>query len=315
METLGYETHNTLMNVGSLAICCFLYYVRLFIFCAILRWIPYFKKYSESIRNALVFREILQISTEGYFEFLISGIMNIMYPLTTTNGEVVSLVYGYYSLSMTVVLIPGILLYVFTRDLESIKEKPFHQKWGSLYEEFRQNSKLQAGYMAVFVLRRAVFVAISFLLPFYPWLQITLIIYLNLLIFLYAGSTKPHDSILKNRIEFFNEICIHCASICMLLFTDLMPLQIDHYFIGWGMIGLIYFNIIVNLAIIIRFFVKNFGLFLKKYYFILHNKIVALQRRKKATKYQIKPTYAVSPKIQTQLPQFEEKEPQDEKEP
>ena len=59
METLGYETHNALMNLGSLAIFSFIYYVRLFILLVFLRKIPKLKDYKDKLFKMLIFREIL----------------------------------------------------------------------------------------------------------------------------------------------------------------------------------------------------------------------------------------------------------------
>ena len=74
-------------------------------------------------------------------EFLISGIMNSLYPLTSKNGEIVSTCYGYYSLTIAIVLIPAVLLYVFTQKMETIKESKFQQRWAPLFDGFRLNSK------------------------------------------------------------------------------------------------------------------------------------------------------------------------------
>lgn len=143
METLGYETNNSLMNLGSLAIFSLLYYVRLFIllFVWMLSRIPFFKRYFDKLYKDLIFTEILAISTEGYFEFLISGIMNVSNPLTTTDGEIVSLGYGYYSCFLSLGLVPISLFYVFWHKMEMFSDEKFAQKWRALYEEFRQNNK------------------------------------------------------------------------------------------------------------------------------------------------------------------------------
>ena len=77
METLGYETHNALLNLGSMSIFSFIYYIRLLILFLVLRPITCLQEYKKSLYKILIFGEILSISVEGYFEFLISGIMNV----------------------------------------------------------------------------------------------------------------------------------------------------------------------------------------------------------------------------------------------
>ena len=171
-ETLGYETHNALLNLGSLAIFSFTYYVRLLFLFLVLRKIPYFEDYKARLFKMLIFGEIVSISVEGYFEFLISGIMQVKYPLTTTNGEKVSICFGYYSLAVSTILVPGVLFYVFTRNMDIIKQKVFQEKWGALFEGVRLKSKFQSFFMGVFVIRRALFVSIALFLPSQPCFQV-----------------------------------------------------------------------------------------------------------------------------------------------
>lgn len=81
--------------------------------------------------------------------------------------------------------------------------------------------------MGVFVIRRALFTSIAFFLSSEPLLQIQLVMFINLMMFIYTGSAKSLDSVFKNRLEKFNELCIHSATIQMLLFTDLIHEQAD----------------------------------------------------------------------------------------
>ena len=67
-------------------------------------------------------------------------------------------------------------------------------------------------------------------------------------------------------MEYFNELCIHSATIWMLLFTDLTPEQDDQYTLGWGMIGIISFCLIFNLLAVIFFLAKNLVLVVVKYF-------------------------------------------------
>ena len=54
---------------------------------------------------------------------------------------------------------------------------------------------------------------------------------MNVMMFIYTGLAKSLDSVFKNhfknRLEKFNELCIHSATIQMLLFTDLIHEQAD----------------------------------------------------------------------------------------
>ena len=122
LESLGYETHNALLNLGSLSIYSFVYLVRLMIFFLVLRNIPYFDEYQKKLYKMLIFGEILSICVDGYFEFLISGIMTVKHSLISTNGEMVGTCFGYYSLAASIILVPGVIIYVFSRKMETIRE-------------------------------------------------------------------------------------------------------------------------------------------------------------------------------------------------
>ena len=50
---------------------------------------------------------------------------------------------------------------------------------------------------------------------------------MNVMMFIYNGKARSLDSVFKNRLEYFNELCIHSATIQMLLFTDLIHEKAD----------------------------------------------------------------------------------------
>ena len=94
MENLGYESHNAVINLGSMAIFFTLYFVKIIIF----MFVKLYKKCakgrygSTSLYNwfhkTLFFREILNIMFEGYMEFLIAGYLNYKGRFDTFNGEI-----------------------------------------------------------------------------------------------------------------------------------------------------------------------------------------------------------------------------------
>ena len=81
--------------------------------------------------------------------------------------------------------------------------------------------------MGVFVIRRAMFTSIAFFMSSEPLFQVQLVMFINVIMFIYTGSAKSLDSVLKNRLDKFNELCIHSATVQMLLFTDLIHEQAD----------------------------------------------------------------------------------------
>jgi len=81
MQDLGYEQHNAILNLGSLAIFSFFYYVKLVFYFFILKPFVYLtngigKGMQRSMSESLFYSEILALSIEAYIEFLISGYLN-----------------------------------------------------------------------------------------------------------------------------------------------------------------------------------------------------------------------------------------------
>ena len=94
MIDIGYESHNALQNLGTVAAFVLLYLVRIFIFVVlVLLSIKYklFVPFKNNLKRNLFFSEILTIFLEAYIEFLISGCLSYQYhiklPLT---GEYIS---------------------------------------------------------------------------------------------------------------------------------------------------------------------------------------------------------------------------------
>ena len=73
---LGYENHNSLLNLGSLAIFFYLYLLRIvfyYFMYPIVRITKRFSEWHQKLGEQLFFGEGLSILIEAYFEFLISG--------------------------------------------------------------------------------------------------------------------------------------------------------------------------------------------------------------------------------------------------
>ena len=65
---------------------------------------------------------------------------------------------------------------------------------------------------------------------------------------LYMVDQKPLPSKFENRLEIFNEATLYYASFCFILFCNVDYSQEIMDRIGMGLIGLVVFNITVNLV-------------------------------------------------------------------
>ena len=93
MEDLGYETHNAILNLGSMWIFANIYFLRVIIYLVLKAVKRYsregrFKfKILEYEKLNLFFGSFLALLIEPYMEWLISGWLNFKFPLHESSGE------------------------------------------------------------------------------------------------------------------------------------------------------------------------------------------------------------------------------------
>jgi hypothetical protein len=83
------------------------------------------KKHAKDLKEQLFFGEIIMISLEAYFEFLIAGYMNYLFHLRSTNGEYIAYLTCFYSLGVALVILPFFMLYVMSRPQNVIHTPEF----------------------------------------------------------------------------------------------------------------------------------------------------------------------------------------------
>ena len=116
---MGYETHNSILNLGSVFLIVLLYFILLFLMVLLL---VYNKKTGKGgkclnyFKLKLIFGFIISATLEPYLEFLISGYLNLMQPLDSENGEVFAVYTGFVIIFVSIVILPTILIYVISRD-------------------------------------------------------------------------------------------------------------------------------------------------------------------------------------------------------
>ena len=134
-------------------------------------------------------------------------------------------------------------------------------------------SKSAVLYNAIFVLRR---LSISLVLVFatdYAFLQIIFVIVQNLFTLSYLLTVRPFATKFQNYLEIFNETCVLATTYFILLFSDLIADIKIRYNLGWVMIGIVVFNILVNMVIMLIQTVKASKALIAKGYRFMRNKL------------------------------------------
>lgn len=166
MVDIGYESHNSILNMGSLSIFLVIYYGKVVYFGII--WLLYkqfgwFEKHVQSMKESLFYNAILGLCLDGYYEFLISGYLNAANPTFGVNGENMANIVAWVAL-INSISVPIILIYCLYQSLEYMKSEETKLKAGVLFEGLKMKDKYQAAYYLVFVTRRFIFTIMVFFL-------------------------------------------------------------------------------------------------------------------------------------------------------
>ena len=73
------------------------------------------------------------------------------------------------------------------------------------------------------------------------------------------------NSLLLNRYEFFNDICVFLVTQHFLLFTDIIPEYEDQYRIGWSCVGITALCITINMSKVLYNILHFIYLVIKKF--------------------------------------------------
>ena len=116
---MGYETHNSLLNLGSVSIFVFLYFVAL-VLLGFLNIIVFStgkgSKIYVYIKKRLIFSMLISLLMEPFMELVISAYLNIKAPLFTKNGEIIGIFTAYFMFTFACVILPLTYVWVITRN-------------------------------------------------------------------------------------------------------------------------------------------------------------------------------------------------------
>ena len=126
-------------------------------------------KLEAGIFKKLFFGEFFSIALDAYLEFLVSSYLNMSAPKSTNDGEQLSIYLSYLCLIIVYLVVPATFYFLWNQNLHTWENEHFEKKWGVLYENCRLDSKITSMFFFVFVIRRILFVNISFLMNSTPF--------------------------------------------------------------------------------------------------------------------------------------------------
>ncbi len=116
MQTISFNVRNTFLGIGSASIYLLAYliqvvlaiFLKLFIMITGEKFIK--KKILSNVLKGLFFNSILSMSMEGYIEYLVYGILNICTRDTSTNGEILGMIFAFMCIFFASLFLPSSLI-------------------------------------------------------------------------------------------------------------------------------------------------------------------------------------------------------------
>lgn len=123
MADLGYETHNAMLNLGSLAIFSTVWVLQvpfLFISYCLKSKMKIMKRTYKYLKKSMMFGSLIALLIDACFEFLISGYLQLKHPLFSKSGESTSFYIAIGGLTMVLGFLQISFVYMLVKPLKSV---------------------------------------------------------------------------------------------------------------------------------------------------------------------------------------------------
>jgi hypothetical protein len=149
------------------------------------------------------------------------------------------------------ILAPVAMTVYFRKNHKLFRQKTFVKRFGEVVNNLNFRDKNAANYFVIFCYRRLFLVALIVFLQDYPYAQIQLMCLSCSYVVISVGHSNIYRLPSDLRLEYFNEctimICVY-HYICFTLFVDD---PIVRYYVGYSLIGVTCFNLVVNVLLIV----------------------------------------------------------------
>lgn len=72
---------------------------------------------------------------------LVAGYINYIFPLSTTDGEIVAQYVSYYAFFVCIIVMPSISVWVLIQDMQTINSHEFRRNWEGFYDGIQTKNK------------------------------------------------------------------------------------------------------------------------------------------------------------------------------
>jgi hypothetical protein len=212
-ERQGFDSSNFLDNAGQLLTTFILMALCWPFFCLFGLISKHFRKAASEYRGNYFTRFIIQGSVELLVAALIQVFSSTLDPLSTVLSSVALLI----CLSA-----PAVFAYFIIKNASRFNEESeLAKKWGSVFEEFKNDRGWKSSsFYVVYLIRRVLYVTLLFTLSAFPLFQVILSAGLSALVAMYLVTYRPYKERVLNGCMLYSEfasVLIYTCCSCFLL--------------------------------------------------------------------------------------------------
>ena len=170
---MGYESSNSLLNLKTVFIVVATLVIRMAIsgFLKLIfklskklcdKKLRIVKKIYKKVTDGLYFGAIIGLTLESYLEFLISSYLTLSHPITSTNGDIISVCFASVLASLAIIFIPIASIFMIFQNKETLEKKSVEKVWGELYFDVNVSTPAKRAFRFTHVIKALVFVLTSF---------------------------------------------------------------------------------------------------------------------------------------------------------
>jgi hypothetical protein len=239
-ELLGYSSAYMSNNLGSVFVIILVtsFLLSLSVILEAVR-VPSVMKFNEKLKVKLHWNFVIRLVIEGYLELVFSVYFNLNYAKCTFSflGSWVNYFYAII-FAVLIGLAPLFVVGFYSLNFAKIEDEEFINKFGSVYEGLKTNSRSVIVYTTIFLVRRALFALLTVLLHKFVIIELILTIILTMMMACYTLHFKPFEETLMNQLEAMNDTVTLLLIDLMILFTPIVDSNLFKYNLGFVFISL-----------------------------------------------------------------------------
>jgi hypothetical protein len=249
---VGIDSSLFLMNAGELISTFFLTMLFWPVSCALSNCSnPKLAKYFSDVSSSFRWSFFIRFVIEGYINLTFAALFQLHNATAASFSLLANVCLAGVFMVLSFVF-PVVCVYFVYKNYERFQdpeEKDFRTKFGSVFDEFKNNKGLlSCSFYCLFFLRRLLHVGILYLLQDYPLVQVILNFLHSLGALMFLLVFRPYKEKYLNFSNIYAELCITLTFGLLGLFLLNLTKSIE-VILMWSTLGVIYSMMLVNFLV------------------------------------------------------------------